>query len=118
VITTQQIMEEVGKRFMVTPEHLRGPRRGKAIAQARMIGYLLAHEFCGHLTLIQIARQFGRSDHSVVISGIETVCKAMQADKWLKASYEELRREFRGYPRNASDTPDSLPSRLSLALRA
>lgn len=80
-ITADAIMAAAAAFFTVSIEDLRGPRKAKALAQARQIAMYLCRELT-HLSLPAIGRAFGGRHHTTVL----------HAEKKIRASITELPR--------------------------
>ena len=95
-ITVSHVMVAVSRRFNVTPDLLRGPRRSRPVAQARQLAYLLSAELCPHLTISVIARMFGHRDHTTILYGVKKAQQLMRKQKRMKADFSAIKTELEG----------------------
>ncbi len=85
-----KILQVVSKYFNLTVEDLKGKKRSKNIANARMIAMYL----CRILTeesYISIAAELGGRDHSTIIHGFEKISEEIKTDEELKNIISELK---------------------------
>ncbi len=93
IITIEQILETVLKRFSVTREDLLGKSRRAEHTLPRHIAMTLAQEFTG-LNKSSIARFFQRSDHSVVIHAVKKMQDSLRTEPTLKQLYDRLLKDL------------------------
>lgn len=89
-ITVKRILAELAVSYGVTDEALRSDSRAEPLTWHRHIGMWLAHELTAH-SLLQIARAFGRSDHSTVVHAVQRVNLGRESDDAIRLETDELR---------------------------
>ena len=82
-IESENVLEEVGNRFSISPAALVGPSRKKDIVRARHVAMYLLHEELG-LRDTQIGRLLGGRDHSTVINGVGRINHDIDVDPALR----------------------------------
>lgn len=93
IITIEQILETVMKRFSVTREDILGKSRRAEHTLPRHIAMTLAQELTG-LNKSSIARFFQRSDHSVVIHAVKKVQNSLRTEPTMKQLYDRLLKDL------------------------
>lgn len=93
-ITTDRILAEVGRYFKVTADEIRSSTRVRSKLLPRQLGMMLAHELTP-LPLTEIARAFGRKDHTTVKHAIETLPSKMAKNTDLRRDYDRLVHELK-----------------------
>lgn len=76
----ERVLMVVGAHFGTTPMLLRGPRRERALAQARFAAVALILELCPALSLPQIGRALGGRDHTTIIHARQRAAELLQPD--------------------------------------
>lgn len=79
-IMVADVRRLVVDHFGVSETELLGPSRRERIAHVRQIGYYLANTHT-RATLKDIARRFGRMDHTTVISGVRRITQLRETDQ-------------------------------------
>ncbi len=65
-----RIVFKVAEAYGYTPERLRSRRRDRDLTYARHVGFFIARE-ATTATTPQIAKAFGRADHTTVLHGLK-----------------------------------------------
>ena len=90
----EQIQERVADRLELTREDLLSRSRRAPVARARQLAMHLTRELTD-LSLPEIARAFGRSDHTTVIYALRQVRSRLDADTELQTLVGELSSSLR-----------------------
>ncbi|MBB5987408.1 helix-turn-helix domain-containing protein [Sphingobium lignivorans] len=94
-ISIATVMAEVGRAHGVTVEALRSDDKHAALCWPRHVAMWLARELTSK-SLVQIARQFGRADHTTVRNAILRVERGREADADVRTETDELRHRIAG----------------------
>jgi len=78
--TTENIIEETAKCFMLTPEDVKGQSRQANIVMARHIAMYLVRKIT-NLSLNEIGKEFDGRHHTTVMTSVKLVEKRMRDDK-------------------------------------
>ena len=93
-ITPEKILDKVSKKFGVSPEDIKGPKRTKEIAYARHISAYLMKKLTD-MTLKKIG-VFLKRDHTTMISSLKAVEKELGANTQTDRDINELIKEING----------------------
>ncbi len=91
-ITPDKILEKVSKKFGVSPEDIKGPKRTKEIAYARHISAYLMKKITD-MSLKKIGT-FLKRDHATIISSLKAVEKELGANTKTDRDINELIKEI------------------------
>jgi chromosomal replication initiator protein len=94
-VTPQEVVEAVAAQYGIPVEAMAGDSRSRQVSTARQTAMFLVRELT-HMSYQEIARLFGRSEHSTVLVACRKVSRTLTADASLRRSVEELRRRLRG----------------------
>ena len=92
-VTSQQIIEEVGSYFSVSPEEFKSKKRTKDVAFARQVAMYLCCELTD-LSLPKIGEEFGGRDHTTVIHARDKIANDANKDSQLSSLIENLRKKI------------------------
>jgi chromosomal replication initiator protein len=92
-VSVRAVRDAVARHHGLNPVEMVSGRR--AAASARMLGYWLARELTP-ASMPQIARVFGRKDHTTVCHGIRQMERRMAEDWVLRLEAEALADAIRG----------------------
>lgn len=90
----EKILEMVSKYTGINEFEILGKSRSKKIARARQLCMYLAGEH-SDLTKKEIARKFGRQDHTTVINAEKRIRQALESDRELQIILEQILSELR-----------------------
>lgn len=90
-VTTERVLECVGRHFRIGTKEILSATRKKDIAQARQIVMYLAQKYT-KLSSTQIGQRIGRRDHSTVLHSIGNVERRLSVDKEFRMEVEEIER--------------------------
>lgn len=93
-VTPQEVIDAVAAHYGVAPEALGSRSRSRLISAPRQVAMFLVRELT-HLSYQEIARLFGRREHSTAIFACRKVSRALTDDSGLRRRVEEIRRELR-----------------------
>ena len=93
-ITAGRILELVSQRFDVSVADIKGSARVHSRLIPRQMGMLLTHELTS-MPLTEIAKAFGRKDHTTVKNALNAITRKMKVDFSLKRDYDWLQNELR-----------------------
>ena len=88
-----KIISIVSEYFKLTSDDLKGKKRSKNIANARMIAMYLCRILTDE-TYPRIGLEFGGRDHSTVIHGYEKINEDMKSNKELENIIGELKQKM------------------------
>lgn len=88
------IQKAVAARFDVSPADLVGDSRRREFARPRQVGMFLARALTGK-SYGEIARRFGRSDHTTAIHAVRTIEALCGSDIALSSGIEALTSEIK-----------------------
>ena len=71
-VMAERILEDIAKRYDMTPEDIKGKKRTKEIASVRHIAIYVIREVT-ELSLSSIGKLFGDRDHTTILSSIENI---------------------------------------------
>lgn len=91
------ILEAVAQRYRVTVDDLRSQSREFRLAWARHVGMWLVRELTDY-SLLSIAYEFGRTDHSTVSSAIARVERGRDTDEGIRQETDLLRERVARLP--------------------
>jgi chromosomal replication initiator protein len=94
-VTPQEVVEAVAAQYGVPLEAMAGDSRSRQVSAARQTAMFLVRELT-HMSYQEIARLFGRGEHSTVLFACRKVSQTLTADASFRRSVEELRRRLRG----------------------
>ena len=92
-VTSQQIIEEVGSYFSVSPEEFKSKKRTKDVAFARQVAMYLCCELTD-LSLPKIGEEFGGRDHTTVIHARDKIANDANKDSQLSSLIDNLRKKI------------------------
>lgn len=93
-VTANRILDLVSQRFKVSVLDVKGSARVHSKLIPRQMGMLLAHELTS-LPLTEIAKAFGRKDHTTVKNALSAIERKMKSDINLRRDYDWLVNELR-----------------------
>jgi len=93
-ITVEKILDKVAKKYGITTDDIKGPKRTKDIAYARHISVYLMRKLTD-LSLDKIGMQVKR-DHTTILSSLKTVEKELGANTQTDRDVNELIKEIKG----------------------
>lgn len=79
-LTSDKILEIVGRHFSVSPQDIAGKKRDKSVALARPVAMLLCRELLG-LSLERVGQIFGGRDHSSVLYSLNKIKGLQESNK-------------------------------------
>lgn len=88
-ITTDQILDKVGKQFKVTHREIVSSSRKRHIVNARQVSMYLCQKYTG-LSSAQIGREIGKRDHSTVLHSCNLTEKRIHSDKDFRQQVETI----------------------------
>lgn len=88
-VTIDRIQQVVCEHFNVSREALLGPRKSNDVVRPRQIGMYLARMLLGTPST-QVARRFGRSDHTTVLNAEKRVDQLIKEDREVYDLVEQL----------------------------
>lgn len=88
-----KIINVVSEYFKLTPDDLKGKKRSKNIANARMIAMYLCRVLTDE-TYPRIGLEFGGRDHSTVIHGYDKINDDMKSNGELEKMISELKQKM------------------------
>lgn len=94
LVTVDNIIEEVGRFFEVSPEDIRSQKRNSKISQARQIAMYVVRDIT-QLPMISIGETFGGRDHSTVVYAMRQVEKNIDKDPRTKAIVTDIIKNIR-----------------------
>jgi chromosomal replication initiator protein len=89
-LTIGQIQRVVAEHFGVFPSDLASEKREKRICYPRHVAMYLCKELLG-VSLKQIAKAFGKRNHSSVLYAIRSIEKKIKNDRNLQEHIKQLR---------------------------
>jgi chromosomal replication initiator protein len=96
-VTIEEIKLAVARFFRLKVCDLESQSRTRDIVRPRQIGMWLAKRMTNR-ALPEIARRFGKKDHTTVIHAVKTVDALRNSDPEFAAKVDELRRSIRDWP--------------------
>ncbi|MGN1095603.1 MAG: chromosomal replication initiator protein DnaA [Eubacteriales bacterium] len=88
-----KIVEEISKKYYITPEDLKSKKRSKDVAMARHVAIYTIRTATG-MSLKTIGQMFDR-DHSTIMSSLDVVKDEMEKDAGFEHEVNSLIREFK-----------------------
>jgi len=92
-VTSQQIIEEVGNYFSLSPEDFKSKKRTKDLAFARQIAMYLCCELTD-LSLPKIGEEFGGRDHTTVIHARDKIASDVIKDSQLSSLIDSIKKKL------------------------
>jgi len=92
--TAQEILCAVAEHCGVEVKAFSGRSRARAISQPRHVAMYLVRELT-HMSYQEIARLFGRREHSTVIFACRKISRALTEDSSLRKTVEDIGRKLR-----------------------
>ncbi|MFT9849408.1 chromosomal replication initiator protein DnaA [Aneurinibacillus sp. REN35] len=89
IINIASIQQVVGEQFNLKLEDFKAKKRTKSVAFPRQIAMYLSRELTDY-SLPKIGEEFGGRDHTTVIHAHEKITQALQSDRQLQATIQEL----------------------------
>ncbi|MBN6187300.1 chromosomal replication initiator protein DnaA [Aneurinibacillus sp. BA2021] len=89
IINIAAIQQVVGEQFNLKLEDFKAKKRTKSVAFPRQIAMYLSRELTDY-SLPKIGEEFGGRDHTTVIHAHEKITQALQSDRQLQATIQEL----------------------------
>lgn len=89
IINIATIQQAVGEYFNLKLEDFKAKKRTKSVAFPRQIAMYLSRELTDY-SLPKIGEEFGGRDHTTVIHAHEKITKALQNDRQLQGTIQEL----------------------------
>ncbi len=91
-VTIDRIFEKVAKKYGITPDDIKSPKRTKDIAHARHVAIYIIRKQT-NLSLPQIGKLFKR-DHTTVLSSLKFIEKEISTNSVLEMEITELIKEI------------------------
>ncbi len=92
-LTIDRIIEEIAKKFSITPEEIKGKKRSQDVAMARHVAIYTIREVTG-MAYKSIGKIFDR-DHTTIMSSIDVVKGEMDVDAGFEHEINALVKEFK-----------------------
>ncbi len=92
-VDISQIQKIVAEFFRIEFNELLGPQRQKNIVMARHIAMYLAKDLLD-CNVVQIAKSFGRKDHTTAIHAIAKIKDLIQMDKNFASEYQVMKKKI------------------------
>lgn len=92
-VTIERIIDEIAKKFSVTPEEIKGKKRSKDVAMARHVAIYTIRK-ATDMSLKSIGKIFDR-DHTTMMSSLDVVEAEMEADAGFEHEVNSIIREFK-----------------------
>jgi chromosomal replication initiator protein len=89
IINIAVIQQVVGEFFNLKLEDFKAKKRTKSVAFPRQIAMYLSRELTDY-SLPKIGEEFGGRDHTTVIHAHEKITQALQSDRQLQTTIQEL----------------------------
>lgn len=99
VFTISYIQECTARFYQIRMAELLGTQRRKNIVMARHVAMSLAKDFLG-LNITEIARAFGKKDHTTVMHALCKVKELMAGDQEFAAGYHSLKTQIMTQKKN------------------
>ncbi len=93
-ITIENIIEEVGKTYNVSPEDIRSNKRSGPISMARQVAIYIVKEIT-QISMKQIGQEFGGRDHTTIVYTLKKVGDLMKKNPHDKGIIEDLIKNIR-----------------------
>ena len=92
-ISSQIIIELVAKEFSYLPSDILGRSRTSEIALARQVAMYLCRKHT-ELSLQQIARDFGKKDHTTVLHAVRSIQVRINEDERVRSAVENIEKKL------------------------
>lgn len=92
-VTVEAVMRLVARHFGLKVAELKGPRRHKALARARMIAIYLARELTG-MSYPALGAAFGGRDHTTMLHAVRRIESLVERDPTIADTVLVLRRRL------------------------
>ena len=92
-ITPSYIIEVVAEHFGISPEDIASKKRTAELVQPRQVVMYLCRQLT-EASLQNIAKAFGKKDHTTVLHGIKTITKEMETDEELKNKIDIIKKKI------------------------
>jgi len=92
-VTSQQIIEEVGSYFSISPDDFKSKKRTKDLAFARQVAMYLCCELTD-LSLPKIGEEFGGRDHTTVIHARDKIASDISKDSQLSSMIDNIKKKI------------------------
>ena len=89
VITIARIQQVVGAHYGLKMDEFKAKKRTKSVAFPRQIAMYLSRELTD-FSLPKIGEEFGGRDHTTVIHAHEKITNALQTDRQLQTTLQDL----------------------------
>ncbi len=93
-VTINNIIEQVGKAFGVSPEDIKSDKKKMEISQARQVAMYVMREIT-NLTYEDIGKEFGGKKHSTVIYSLESAESKMEENPSLKSTVYDIMKNIK-----------------------
>lgn len=93
-VELETILEVVASHYKIPASAIRGKRRQPRIAEARHVAMWLAKQLTA-FTLKELAKAFGKNDHTTVVHGAKRVVTQMEADADFAYRVEFMRKKIK-----------------------
>ncbi len=90
-VTVENIIQEVGRTFGVSPENIRSNKRDALTTRARQFAMYLVSEMTG-LSTTSIGIEFGGRHHTSVMYSLDEAKKKLASDTSLRATVSDIRK--------------------------
>ncbi|MDD4851321.1 MAG: chromosomal replication initiator protein DnaA [Gemmiger sp.] len=92
-ITIEKIINEVARTYNVLPSDIRGKKRSSSVSSARQMTMYIIREITG-MSMEAIGAEFQR-DHSTVVYSLKTMDEAIQRDRHIKETVDDIVKNVR-----------------------
>lgn len=93
-VTINNIIQQVGKAFGISPEDIRSEKKKAEISNARQFAMYVMREIT-NLTYEDIGKEFGGKKHSTVIYSLEAAESKMEENSALKATVYDIMKNIK-----------------------
>lgn len=92
-ITAADIKQAVARKYGIRPADLESAKRSKEVVLPRHIAMYLCREIAD-MSYKQIGKEFGKRNHTTVMSACEKMANELQVDEELQQAIDEIKNEY------------------------
>jgi chromosomal replication initiator protein len=84
------VLAVVAREYGIEADELRGPRRTRSVAEARLMAYALLRDTAG-MSYPEIGAALGDRDHTTVMAGVRSTARRIAGDAYAAAAFARMR---------------------------